>query len=180
MPLVPALCPQCGASIKVDNSKNACICEYCGTALITEKAINNYNITNNVNVNTSGNTINIFYNNSTSDISNQQNTESVAPYTITITRKKRFSGCAVIYRFIVDGSTYELPNGGKICFSSTMKHLDIEVVQVATFGGGEPFYGRLIGEANGNNIEICISIGKGFNVFSVDIISTTNKTIRIQ
>ncbi len=49
MPLIPAKCTQCGANIKVDDSKDAGICEYCGTAFITEKAINNYNtyITNN-------------------------------------------------------------------------------------------------------------------------------------
>lgn len=49
MPLIPAKCTQCGANIRVDDSKEAGICEYCGTAFITEKAINNYNtyVTNN-------------------------------------------------------------------------------------------------------------------------------------
>lgn len=49
MELVAAKCPQCGANIKVDKEKDAGICEFCGTAFITEKAINNYNtyVTNN-------------------------------------------------------------------------------------------------------------------------------------
>ena len=49
MPFVPAKCTQCGANIEVDPSKDAGICKYCGTAFVTEKAINNYNvnITNN-------------------------------------------------------------------------------------------------------------------------------------
>lgn len=49
MPLVAAKCTQCGANIEVDDSKEAGICKYCGTAFITEKAIINYNtyITNN-------------------------------------------------------------------------------------------------------------------------------------
>lgn len=49
MPLVAAKCTQCGANIEVDDTKEAGICKYCGTAFITEKAINNYNtyITNN-------------------------------------------------------------------------------------------------------------------------------------
>lgn len=49
MAFIPAKCTQCGANITVDNSKDAGICEFCGTAFITEKAINNYttNITNN-------------------------------------------------------------------------------------------------------------------------------------
>lgn len=49
MPLVAAKCTQCGANIEVDDTKEAGICKYCGTAFITEKAITNYNtyITNN-------------------------------------------------------------------------------------------------------------------------------------
>ena len=46
MALVPARCTQCGANITVDESKEAGICENCGTAFITEKAIHNY-VTNN-------------------------------------------------------------------------------------------------------------------------------------
>ena len=42
MPLVPAVCTQCGAPIEVDNAKEAGICPHCGTAFITEKVINNY------------------------------------------------------------------------------------------------------------------------------------------
>lgn len=44
MGLVAAKCTQCGANIEVDASKEAGICKYCGTAFITEKAINNYKI----------------------------------------------------------------------------------------------------------------------------------------
>lgn len=53
MPLVVAKCTQCGANIEVDDTKEAGICKYCGTAFITEKAINNYNtyITNNYTTN---------------------------------------------------------------------------------------------------------------------------------
>lgn len=50
MGLVAAKCTQCGANIRVDDTKEAGICEFCGTAFITEKAINNYNITNNYNI----------------------------------------------------------------------------------------------------------------------------------
>lgn len=51
MGLVAAKCTQCGANIEVDDTKEAGICKYCGTAFITEKAITNYNayITNNNN-----------------------------------------------------------------------------------------------------------------------------------
>lgn len=51
MPLVPAICTQCGAQIEVDSTHEAGVCKYCGTAFITEKAITNYttNIVNNNN-----------------------------------------------------------------------------------------------------------------------------------
>lgn len=50
MGLVAAKCTQCGANIEVDDTKEAGICKHCGTAFITEKAINNYttNITNHI------------------------------------------------------------------------------------------------------------------------------------
>ena len=44
MSLVPAICTQCGAHIEVDNTLEAAICKFCGTAFIVEKAVNNYNI----------------------------------------------------------------------------------------------------------------------------------------
>lgn len=40
--LKSAICTQCGANIKVDPSHDAGICQFCGTAFITEKVINNY------------------------------------------------------------------------------------------------------------------------------------------
>lgn len=45
MPLVPAICTQCGARLEVDPNCEAAICKYCNTPFITEKAINNYNTT---------------------------------------------------------------------------------------------------------------------------------------
>ncbi len=44
MGLIAAKCTQCGANIQIDDTKEAGICEFCGTAFINEKAINNYNI----------------------------------------------------------------------------------------------------------------------------------------
>ena len=42
MPLVKAVCTNCGASLEVDNAKDAAICPYCSTPYIVEKAINQY------------------------------------------------------------------------------------------------------------------------------------------
>lgn len=55
MSIVAAKCTQCGADIKIDDTKEAGICEFCGSAFITQKAITNYNTYNNFN----GATINI-------------------------------------------------------------------------------------------------------------------------
>ena len=48
MPIVPAICPNCGGQLEVDNSHDAAVCKYCGTPFIVEKAINNYTTVNNI------------------------------------------------------------------------------------------------------------------------------------
>ena len=42
MPIVQAKCTNCGANLEVDNAKEAAVCQYCDSAFIVEKAINNY------------------------------------------------------------------------------------------------------------------------------------------
>ncbi|MBR4800778.1 MAG: hypothetical protein IK048_03835 [Clostridia bacterium] len=59
MGIVAAKCPSCGANLNVDDTKDAGICESCGTAFITEKAINNY-ITHNHNTTNVANQTNIY------------------------------------------------------------------------------------------------------------------------
>ncbi len=48
MPLVPCKCTNCGSTLTVDSAKDAAICEFCGSAFVVEKAINNYNCINNI------------------------------------------------------------------------------------------------------------------------------------
>ena len=52
MPLINAKCTNCGAILKVDNSKDATICEHCGSAFIVEKAIHQYMISNYISADT--------------------------------------------------------------------------------------------------------------------------------
>ena len=47
--LVPAICPNCGGTLKIDDKQEAAVCKYCSTPFISEKAINNY-ITHNNNI----------------------------------------------------------------------------------------------------------------------------------
>lgn len=46
MSLVPAICPQCAGRLEVDNSQDICICPYCDTPIIIERAIKEYYVTN--------------------------------------------------------------------------------------------------------------------------------------
>ena len=50
MPLVKAQCTNCFGVIQVDNTKEAAICDSCGTPFIVEKAINNYITHNDYNI----------------------------------------------------------------------------------------------------------------------------------
>ncbi len=43
---VPAICPKCGAQMEVDPTQEAAVCQYCGTAFIVDKAIQNYTVQN--------------------------------------------------------------------------------------------------------------------------------------
>ena len=51
MPIVPAVCTQCGAAIRVNDAHTAAVCPYCRTTFVIEKAINQYHITNNYQIN---------------------------------------------------------------------------------------------------------------------------------
>ena len=44
MKLVPAKCPNCGANINVDEEQETTKCEYCGDAILIDKAIQKYQI----------------------------------------------------------------------------------------------------------------------------------------
>lgn len=57
MGFVAAKCTQCGANIKVDESKDSGICSHCNTVFVMEKVINNYNSIVNNNHNNRGATI---------------------------------------------------------------------------------------------------------------------------
>ena len=56
--LVNAKCPNCGGTLEVDKNKDAWICTYCSSPFIVEKAINNYNITNNNHI--TANVVNVY------------------------------------------------------------------------------------------------------------------------
>lgn len=51
MSLVNAKCTNCGATLIVENTNDAAMCQFCGSAFIIEKAINNFNMNVNVELN---------------------------------------------------------------------------------------------------------------------------------
>jgi len=108
MPLIPAKCTNCGASLQVDNTKDAAICEYCGSAFIVEKAINYYNTTNQI---TAG-VVNIYGGNSADFIIRAgvlekytgASTEVVIPNNVKIIGESAFENCSALTSvFIPDG-----------------------------------------------------------------------------
>ncbi len=60
MPVVPAICPNCGANLEVNKDYEAAKCPYCGTAYLVEDAINNYNTTNIITNHIQADTVNVY------------------------------------------------------------------------------------------------------------------------
>ena len=70
MPLVAAKCTSCGAALTVDNSKDAAICEFCGTPFIVEKAITNVTMSGNNSITVESAVINIQSGNNSPSVNN--------------------------------------------------------------------------------------------------------------
>ena len=117
MPLVQAKCTNCGANLEIDNTKDAAICPYCGTAFIVEKAINNYNTTNQIHAGT----VNIYGGNSADFVIrggvlekyNGAATEVVIPNSVKIIGGENcvsgaFRGCIGITSVVLPDSVQEI------------------------------------------------------------------------
>ena len=113
MPLVQAKCTNCGADLEIDNTKDAAICPYCGTAFIVEKAINNYNTTNQIHAGT----VNIYGGNSADFVIrggvlekyNGAATEVVVPNNVKTIGAYAFRNCIGITSVVLPDSVQEIP-----------------------------------------------------------------------
>ncbi len=121
MPIIPAKCTSCGASLNVDSTKDASICEYCRTPFIVEKAINNYNISNTNNI--SDSVVNI-YSGSTSEFDiiagkltkyNGSSPIAVIPDTVNIIGEGAFSKCEGLQEVKIPNSVTHIKSAFDDC-----------------------------------------------------------------
>ena len=108
MSLVNCKCTNCGSNLSVDDNKDAAICEYCGSAFIVEKAVNNYIISNNI----SADVVNI-YSSETKDFViragelikySGEKSDVVIPDSVTLIGKRVFKGCVGLRSVIIPDS----------------------------------------------------------------------------
>ena len=108
MPLVQAKCTNCGANLEVDNTKDAAVCPSCGTPFIVEKAINNYNTTNNIRADVvnvyGGNGADFVIRAGTLEKYNGAATDVVIPNSVTRIEREAFKDCVGLTSVIIPGS----------------------------------------------------------------------------
>lgn len=115
MPLAQAKCTNCGANLEIDDTKDAAICPYCGTAFIVEKAINNYNTTNQIHADT----VNIYGGNSADFVIrggvlekyNGATTVVVVPNSVKTIGAYAFMNCIGITSVVLPDSVQEIGDG---------------------------------------------------------------------
>ena len=117
MALVAAKCTNCGAALQVDNTKDAAICQHCGSAFIVEKAINHYHISNTI----TADTVNVYT--AAADFViragvlekyNGAETDVVIPAGVKSIGAKAFEGCIGLTSVVIPEGVTEIRRG---CFS---------------------------------------------------------------
>ena len=142
MPIIPAKCTNCGATLEVDNTKDAAICPHCGSAFIVEKAINNYNTTNHI----SADTVNIYGGNGadfviragTLEKYNGASTEVAIPNSVTRIGDGAFKGCAGLTSVTIPNSVTSI---GSSAFEGCTGMTHVTIPNSVTSIGDRTFSG---------------------------------------
>ena len=108
MSLVPAKCTQCGSNLTVEPSQEAAVCPFCNTPFVTEKAINNYNIINNI----QADVVNVFQTKESDFVIRGgvleeyrgNNPEVYIPDNVIEIKKRVFEGCSGITKIVIPDS----------------------------------------------------------------------------
>ena len=142
MPLVKAQCTNCGANLEVDNTKDASVCPYCGSAYIVEKAIKHYNTTNHI----TANVVNVYGGNSADFVIragklekyNGAATEVVIPNSVTIIGYQVFRDCTGLTSVTIPDSVTSI---GSEAFCGCTGLTSVTIPNSVTSIGGLAFYG---------------------------------------
>lgn len=112
MSLVQAKCTNCGANLEINNTLDAAVCPYCGTAFIVEKAVNNYNTTNHINAGVvnvyGGNSADFVIRGGVLEKYNGAATEVVIPNSVKIIGDDAFRNCKGITSVVIPDSVQEI------------------------------------------------------------------------
>ena len=142
MPIIPAKCTNCGASLEVDNTKDAAICPHCGSAFIVEKAINNYNTTNHISADTvnfyGGNGADFVIRAGTLEKYNGASTEVVIPNSVTRIGDGAFKGCAGLTSVTIPNSVTSI---GSSAFEGCTGMTHVTIPNSVTSIGSSAFEG---------------------------------------
>lgn len=149
--LVNAKCPNCGANIEVDNDKDAGICKYCGAAFVTEKAINNYNIT----------TDNVAISNSTVIIN--QTIGNVSDMVKILIERKSAEGTlsGIAFEIIVDGKSCASINDNEVMEIEIDRNKEHRIHCSATCALGQTIESNEINFEKGKASNLLIEVKSG-------------------
>lgn len=134
MPIVSAKCTNCGSNLNVDNTKDAMVCPYCGSAFIVEKAINNYYTTNNI----QAGVVNIYGGNESEFVIhggvlekyNGNDENIIIPSTVKAVVSKAFEGCLTAKRItasegVTSFAIYNCPTLTELNLPNSLNSLNI-------------------------------------------------------
>lgn len=115
MSFVQAKCPNCGGILAVDDAHDAAVCQFCNTPFIVEKAINNYNTTNNITVG-AGAVVNVVAPEKSDFVIVAgklqkyvgSSTKVEIPGTVSIIGEKAFADCSALEEITIPNSVKEI------------------------------------------------------------------------